>query len=88
MPSVSFDFAAANLAQSTFHNADSKRCWDCVTSFNVKTLKRNRDSGPQSFDSLSKARLYFYCDSCVVRWKDFQKERQRAHKKRGKDSSS
>jgi hypothetical protein len=88
MPSVTFEFAEAELARLTFHNKDSKRCWDCVAIFNIKTLKKNRDDNPLSFDSMTKARLYFYCDSCAARWKDNQKERQRAHKRRGKDSSS
>jgi hypothetical protein len=47
MPSVSFEIAADKLSKSTFHNADSKRCYMCVSSFNSKTLARNRASGPQ-----------------------------------------
>jgi hypothetical protein len=88
MPSVSFEIAVEILSKATFHNADSKRCWDCVSSFNSKTLLRNRASAPQSFDSLSKARMHFYCERCVVSRTDYEKKRQKENKRRKNNSSS
>ncbi len=83
MPSVSFEIAAEKLSKSTFHNGEKKdRCWNCVSSFNSKTLVRNRASAPKSFESLSAARMYFYCEQCVVSRKDYEKQRHKDYKRR------